>query len=260
MFIKIDVLEQDMRYGRVLRWTGLVVFFCFLLSPAAAFQVDINVEETLKPEIRLLEKNLSEEGVKSFDVEAYNRGSAPFVGRMRFEILQGNNTVFRTWSDALSLEPGSFEKEAFYFHGPDKEGSLEARAVLDYGIGQISSEKIGFENRETEYRSGFNVSRIEAYQDYIYLEFEAPSDVRSSVVSVWGESTRSYVQEKTKIRDGRGEVKIGYHPAIEEEGKVKLSLSSIEGKYYNTGSFNVELRRGIGLFFAKIGSLLGEVF
>lgn len=230
----------------VLPATVLIAICMALALPMAAGSgVGVGVDQDRQGSLVVTDQHVTDDRPRTWEVEAHNDGSAPFTGRIRLDVLDETNaTVFRTWSDTIQVEPGSFSAHRLAYYGPDRADNLTANLVLHHGTDR-ETVSFPFTTEQQDTTQGFDVSHAWTEQDTTALRVAAPEDVDAFYVSVDDRSTRRYAQTRVENRAGEHLVSLDYHPEVIDTDTAHVTVSSTDGNYHYTGE--VELQRSTGM-------------
>lgn len=224
----------------------------FLTGITAASGVNLGIQHERDGRLLLVNQQVAEGKPKVWQVEAQNRGSIPFTGRVRLDITNAaNKTVYRTWSDVFQLEPGAATGETLGFYAPQRNESLTAHIVMDYGVQRITKTAT-FNTTRQKTQEGFELLGTAVYKDHAVFRIAVPKEVDAFYLTLDGKSTRRFAQQRVKPSSRVTAVRANYNPPIPETEEAQLTISGSEGKYHYTDSVKLERKTGLDAIIAKI--------
>lgn len=221
-------------------------------SSVSAFGVGVGVDEARDIDTNLIDSSTSGDSPPTWQAEVKNTGSTTMIGRLRLDIMQGNRTIYRAYSDTLQIPPGGLADRQLTYVGPPDNRSLEARLVFDHGAATTHIARQQFQTHDTATEEGFDITTLRAYRDRLYLAIDTPPDVETAHLHVQPTAPRRFEQVTASPDGGRTTATIPYTPPIQDSEEVRLRIGDSAGKYHYTTTRRLEPLTGWKASFTSL--------
>lgn len=225
----------------------LAIPLFLFLSIVTAQVIHVDIVETLNVTISAISYPKITNGAFKITTEIFNTGSVGYRARVRLDVFDQHNLLYRGWSSETSLSPGARTSSNIYWYEPNRTGNFKGRLRIYYA-NEINETEINFEVRDLPTTQDiFEISDFRTYDDYIKFSLKSPQTVKNIIAFV-SDYPIGWIFEQTKIekleQNDKISVSIPYQPSLWVPSEITLSIVTEDGKYYSSKSFNLAKEEG----------------